>query len=774
MARPRMMTAPSTRTRLLAAAAVLLLLAVALAPAAGARSLRAIPPLPPLTSPFAPLLQPTAEADPAAWWERGRQLMRRGEYADAASLYGEMADQLGEQVAPRALLLQARAALAEGDVATATAALDRLANEFPEADEATAALFTRAQALRAAGDCGGALQAFDAYEARAGAEALGPYLPLQRAACYAALGEYEGQLAAAQAALAIDGGGPRRARVDALERAAEAALNLGRQGEALDLYEQALGLATTRSYRAELLFTTATLARSEGQERLALERFRAVVVDYPEQPRAPGALQALEEMGRATTVSPYQAGLVRLNAREYEAALALFEQVPPTDPSAGPARFNRGLALLRLGQEDRAIDALRAVAEAYPSQAGVALLRAGRLLESNGRYAEAAAAYVRLAELAPQSAQVPPALVRLGLTRYVRGDLPGALQAWQEAVTPARGPAPTLEAQALFWRGKALATLRGADSAETREAWANAAAAAPGTYYAFRAADLLAGAASPATRPAAQASAALGLDAVEEQERAEWLAGLGTTPEAVAAALAADPGLARAAELLEVGLPVEAGWELDAAIGRYADAGDVAALAALGDWLLERDLPQLALRVGQRTRDLRAAPLSELPRAVQKQVYPAGWGDLAIEQARQRGVDPLLVLALMRQESAFDARAQSPARALGLTQVIPSTAADIARRLGRAETFKTSDLFKPAVSLEFGTYFLSRQLQRYGGRVLPALAAYNAGDGNADAWLAVWGDDADLFVEQIPFPETQRYVQVVYENYRLYHQLYGG
>src|SRR5260221_14640311 len=101
--------------------------------------------------------------------------------------------------------------------------------------------------------------------------------------------------------------------------------------------------------------------------------------------------------------------------------------------------------------------------------------------------------------------------------------------------------------------------------------------------------------------------------------------------------------------------------------------------------------------------------LSNVPRAVQKQVYPAGWGDLVAEQAAHYGVDPLLMLALMRQESSFDPRAQSGAQALGLTQVVPATARSIASRLGRAD-FVLNDLFKPAVSLEFGTWFLSQLL----------------------------------------------------------------
>ena len=135
-------------------------------------------------------------------------------------------------------------------------------------------------------------------------------------------------------------------------------------------------------------------------------------------------------------------------------------------------------------------------------------------------------------------------------------------------------------------------------------------------------------------------------------------------------------------------------------------------------------------------------------------MYPAGWGDLVAEQAAHYGVDPLLMLALMRQESSFDPRAQSGAQAMGLTQIVPPTARGIASRLGR-DDFALRDLFKPAVSVEFGTWFLAQLLGDYKGRIFPALAAYDAGGGNVARWLQRFGDDPDLLVEQIPFNETQ-------------------
>jgi soluble lytic murein transglycosylase len=226
----------------------------------------------------------------------------------------------------------------------------------------------------------------------------------------------------------------------------------------------------------------------------------------------------------------------------------------------------------------------------------------------------------------------------------------------------------------------------------------------------------------------------------------------------------------RAEQLLELGLRTEASWEVDALIQHYAQARDVAHMSAIGEWAAARDLPTITLRIGKQMRDL--VGWNGLPRALQKQVYPAGWGDVVAEQAATYGLDPLLMLALMRQESSFDPRAQSGAQAMGLTQIIPSTARNIASRLGR-DDFALRDLFKPSVSVEFGTWLVSQLLGDYHGRLFPTLAAYDAGGGNVARWLQRFGDDPDVLVEQIPFNETQTYLRIVYDNYFHYRELYA-
>jgi soluble lytic murein transglycosylase len=152
---------------------------------------------------------------------------------------------------------------------------------------------------------------------------------------------------------------------------------------------------------------------------------------------------------------------------------------------------------------------------------------------------------------------------------------------------------------------------------------------------------------------------------------------------------------------------------------------------------------------------------------------PLPYPDLILANAEQHGLDPLLIAALIRQESTFSASARSSATAVGLAQVLPSTGRAIARALGRSD-FTTDDLLRPIVSVELGAHHLASQLTAFGGLTYPALAAYNAGGGPVNGWLRRFGAaDVDLFAERIPYPETSDYVRVVYENYRLYRRLYG-
>jgi peptidoglycan lytic transglycosylase len=153
--------------------------------------------------------------------------------------------------------------------------------------------------------------------------------------------------------------------------------------------------------------------------------------------------------------------------------------------------------------------------------------------------------------------------------------------------------------------------------------------------------------------------------------------------------------------------------------------------------------------------------------------YPLGFRDLVEREAAAHALDPLLVAALIRQESLFDSEARSPADALGLMQILPATGRRLAAESG-AEDFSAAELYEPARNVALGTAYLRDLHDRYGGNLPRVLAAYNAGEAAVDKWQRRYPDvEDDEFVESISYRETRGYVKRVLQNRRLYEALYG-
>jgi soluble lytic murein transglycosylase len=156
-----------------------------------------------------------------------------------------------------------------------------------------------------------------------------------------------------------------------------------------------------------------------------------------------------------------------------------------------------------------------------------------------------------------------------------------------------------------------------------------------------------------------------------------------------------------------------------------------------------------------------------VPENIGRAYLPLRWPSELLAAARESGLDPWLVAAVARQESSFTAHAVSPRGAIGVLQMLPSTASVHSRALGLGGN---PDLRDPGTNLRLGTRELARLIQRFGD-VEPALAAYNAGETRIRGW---WKREPDprRFTEEIPIPETYNYVRrVMYlsEAYRLVH-----
>jgi soluble lytic murein transglycosylase len=162
-----------------------------------------------------------------------------------------------------------------------------------------------------------------------------------------------------------------------------------------------------------------------------------------------------------------------------------------------------------------------------------------------------------------------------------------------------------------------------------------------------------------------------------------------------------------------------------------------------------------------------------LPREFWQATYPLPYEEHLFAAAREFGVDPLLVAAVIREESRFDSEAVSSAGAMGLLQLMPGTARDEARRLGVRS--RNLDLFEPAVNIRLGTYSLSRRIERFDGNLVLALAGYNAGDQRAKRWKGeLKGLETDEFIDQIPYRETRLYIKRILASYDHYRRTYGA
>lgn len=153
-------------------------------------------------------------------------------------------------------------------------------------------------------------------------------------------------------------------------------------------------------------------------------------------------------------------------------------------------------------------------------------------------------------------------------------------------------------------------------------------------------------------------------------------------------------------------------------------------------------------------------------------LYPQRYSKIVFEYASQYDVDPLLIYAIMKVESKYDAQAISRSGAKGLMQIMDKTGAWGARQVA-IENYTHDILFKPEVNVQIGCWYISRLISQYEGDITMALAAYNAGTGN----IAKWRHDPKYSLDgktlyKIPFKETKSYVQKVEWHYRIYKVLY--
>jgi soluble lytic murein transglycosylase len=705
-------------------------------------------------------------ATPPGPLDAAESAYRLADYDRAIGLFREQANGQDQATANTALVRMAVAQIDAGHYDDAATAMHELLGRDVDASTRAQASFVLGRARRTAGSFQDAIAAFD--DAQKAAPDFGPYTDLEAAYCYAGLNDRANQNARAGKSLAA--ADARLTKIDALEHQVTALLKLGDRDGALTASEVLLTNATARTYRAQTLTSLGSIAQAADYRDRAIKAYATVIAEIPEAPAAVGALDALQGMNALNAVAPDEPAVVDYFAGRTNDAIAGFRsalQGGLTPEKTARAHFYLGQALVRLNAVDDGVAALRQVASDLPASdlAAQALLRAGRRLEADRRFVDATDAYRQATDTLPSSPAAQEAQARLVFVLVMRGAAPEALQTAQALA--GGGADGTWKGLGLLWAAKGLN--RSGDPAQATALLARAAEIDGDGFGGLRARDILdgndgaihkVGSLDPAaTLPTTDDAA--GLDS--------WLNGAGVDSATLDREQASDPGYQRAALLYRVGVPEWAGWELQSLAERWQ--ADPARLYGAARFAADRGDTPLAMRLADAARKATNAPIAAQPRLLQRLIYPLPYADAILANAKNRNVDPLLFAGLVRQESSFNPKARSGANALGLAQVVPSTGQGIAAAVGRP--INDSDLYKPLVAIDFGTFYLARQLGQYQGRIYPALAAYNAGGGTVNGWLqSIDTSDPDLFVELIPYAETSHYVHVVYENYQHYRQLY--
>ena len=743
-----------------------------------------------------PTPEPTATPTPPPGGDPALLRQAEGALADgdldaAQGLYEEArATQAGTPVYDEALLGLARTYVEMGAPLSATVLLAPALGTRPVAWEHRA-YFWLGEAWNAAGDCAQAVSFYDRF--LEGGTNIPDRIAERQAWCYRALGDRAGAGAAFTRAA-----GPYRSASDQVTMLEEAGTDLRAAGDydtALARYETILTIAQKDWYRAAILFKMGETLLEAGRPEEAMARWGQVLSYYPTTESAARAAdllraatlpvapydvaRAYQAAGRAsealpwfdaalTAVTPtaamrYDAAGARAAAGDLEGALVELDYVVQANPGDPQPLLEQARLLGDYGAVSRALELYRLVRERFPEHtaAGEARWQSGLLLENQGHDEEAVAQYAALLEAYPAHSRAPQARFQAGLLRYRQGQYGAAADILD-------GEAGKHLPRAALWRGLALARID--LDAAAQESWQAAAAGAG--YYAVRARELLSG--SPGFG-AYFGEPIVPQDPAQQAAAEEWLAALFGRPVTATLPIAVreDPVFLRGAELLALGRPEEARHPFYLLVDRYAADGP--ALYALALYLQEHGLHALSIRCAEKIVYAADVDTATAPPFFLRLLYPIPYAHLIVPQSLAQEMDPFLFFGLVYQESRFDRYAHSWAEARGLTQVIPSTGEGIAAALGFAP-FRLEDLFRPTVSVPFGTWYLAQQLHSFGEQAAVALSAYNGGPGNAGRWAdhTIPVPDVDLYVESVDYEETRDYIERVYVAYWMYRQLYGG
>ena len=763
---------------------------------------------PPPTQTPLPSPTPLPTMEPVVRIDTGDKALFFGDFDLAREQYlAAFNESTEDAIKAAALWGMGRTELADGRYPEAVNSLNNLISTYPDSTYAARAPFLMGLAYDGLKQFQQAAEAYSTYMTRVPG-VLDGYVQEYRGDSLFEAEDYTGAQNAYNAALAaprLDDG------LDLQIKIAESRASFGDYAGALTLYDQIFAASTNDYVKAQMDHYAGNAHLELGQVEEAHTRYLHAVENYPLSYYAYLSLVALVDAG--VEVNELDRALVDYYADQYDVALVAIDRYIEANPiNDGTPHYYRALILRDLQRTQEAIDEFnqfitttpdhpRAVeaweekgflewavqdnyeaaiqtflgyVAAYPASPAAAdfLMNAARVMERAGRLAEAADTWERIPDEYSTSEHVPNALFLAGVTRFRLGDHAGALTTLQRDLL--LSTLPEDKARAYLWIGKTQQQLGDGTAAEA--SWQQGQAADPAGYYSLRARDILMGRAPFETPP----STNLNPDLEQEQKDAEaWLRVTFNLPPETdltgPGALAQDPRFVRGTELWELGMYDEARGEFESL--RESVSTDAVSSFRLANHLLGIGLYRSAIFAARDVLTLaglesQSASLTA-PAYFNHLRYGLYYHDLIIAEAQRYGMDPLFMFSLIRQESLFEGFVSSTAGAHGLMQIIPDTGQQIATELGWPPVYEQTDLYRPIVSVRFGSYYLSKNRDLLDGNWYAALAAYNAGPGNAIAWRDLAGNDPDMLLEVIRFEETRNYIRYIYEIFSTYRSLYS-
>ena len=427
-------------------------------------------------------------------------------------------------------------------------------------------------------------------------------------------------------------------------------------------------------------------------------------------------------------------GSVLFRLRRYADAANQFTKVKTPAKLAAAAQYQRARAQIALGNTEAGRSTLRAITTAYPTDtsAASALLLLADLATDDNRDRDARQTLMALLKRFPTGRHAANARFRAGMIAYIQGDRKAAAAEFDSLVT--RDPNSSDAMAAGYWAGRSYAAL--GDKTKSAARWRSVVAKDPLSYYAVMAAKRL-----DTTLVASDRSPS----------------NYGRVPSI-------DSAITRVAALKDVGMDVEAGFENDKL---FRDAmANPARMVATAHALAGTDQASRSIALGRRAID----EIGHSPENF-RLYFPVLERETLISSSKENGLDPVLVAALIRQESNFNPMATSPVGARGLMQLMP----DVGKGLAASKGIGPWDpdlLYQPAINIKLGTAHLRGLVRKY-PEVVKVLSAYNAGESRVEKWSSKTGAaDPEIFTERIPFVETRDYVRIVLRNRAYYQALY--